>query len=83
MQILQVFFLARLARSCTEAFLEKSCKNLARKICKISFLQDFDQILQENYLQIFSCKTLQDFSVLQEKLHFSTGKTARFVQDLM
>ena len=59
-------------KSCTknEAFLaryEKSCKNLARKICRISFLQNFHQILQENYLTTFSCKFLARFLYLARK----------------
>ena len=66
-------------KCCTknEAFLaryKKSCKNLARKNCKIIFLQDIIKILQDNYLAKFSCKIfLQDacniFHILQEKLH--------------
>ena len=80
-------FLARLARSCTkscksctknEAFparYEKSCKNLARKICKIIFLQDLIKILQKPYLANFSCKVLARF--------FTSCKKSLFlVQDL-
>ena len=56
-------------------------QELARKNCKIIFLQDMIKILQENYLAIFSCKVLQDqckiFQFLQEKLHFSAS-LARF-----
>ena len=47
-----------------EAFLarsKKSCNDLARKItAKIIFLQDFDQILQQNTLAIFLARSLQD-----------------------
>ena len=89
MQVLQVFFLqdlqdlalnlASLALK-MKLFLQE-LKNLAlilqelvRKNCKIIFLQDFNHILQENYLAVFSCKFLQDrckiFQFLQEKLHF-------------
>ena len=94
MQFLQVFFLARLARSCTkscksctknEAFLaryEKSCKNLARKFCKIIFLQDFDHILQQNYFTIFSCKILARFFISCKKSFIFSARLADFVQDL-
>ena len=94
-QNLASIFLARLARSCTkscksctkqEAFLaryEKSCKNLARKICKIIFLQDFDQILQENYLTIFSYKILARFFVSCKKSFIFSARLARYVQDLV
>ena len=75
-------------KSCTknEAFLaryEKSCKNLARKICKIIFLQDFDQILQENYLTIFSCKILARFFISCKKSLIFSARLARYVQDLV
>ena len=63
MQILQVLFLQDLQDLALnlanlalimKLFLqdEQSCKNLARKTCKIIFLQDYDQILHENYLTI-------------------------------
>ena len=81
---MQVFF-ARLARSCTkscesctknEAFLaryEESWKNLARKICSIIFLRDFDQILQEIYLTVF----------LARKVFIFSARLVRYVQDLV
>ena len=78
MQILQVFFLQDLALSLASLALKiklflQDINNLARilqeKFKKI-FLQDFDYILQENYLTIFLAISLQDFYVLQEKLHF-------------
>ena len=65
-QILQVFFLQDLQDLALNIaslalkmklvlqdikILQESCK----KILKIIFLQDFDQILQKNYLTIFSC----------------------------
>ena len=58
--------------SCTkdEAFLtryEKSCKNLARKDCKILSLQDSNKILQENCLATF----LQASSYLAKNFIFS------------
>ena len=85
--ILQVFFLQdlqdlalNLARSCTKSC--KSCtKNeafLARKICKIIFMQDFDQILQENYLTIFSCKILARFFISCKKSFILSERLARF-----
>ena len=53
-------YLASLAlKNINEAFLARyknSLKNLASKVCKIIFLQEFHQILQETYLTIFSCK---------------------------
>ena len=82
-------FLARLARSCTkscksctknETFLaryEKSCKNLARKFCKIIFLQDFDHTLQENYLTILSCKILARIFVSCKKSFIFSARLAR------
>ena len=88
-------FLARLARSCTkscksctknEAFLARykmSCKNLARKFCKIIFLQDLDHILQENYFTIFSCKILARFFVSCKKSFIFSARLARYVQDLV
>ena len=85
MQVLQVFFfqnlqdlalnLARLALK-MKLFLQE-LKNLAlilhelaRKNCKIIFLQDMIKILQENYLTFFLARSVQDFQFLQEKLHF-------------
>ena len=78
MQILQVFSLQDLTLSLASLALKiklflQDINNLARilqeKFKKI-FLQDFDYILQENYLTIFLARPLQDFYVLQEKLHF-------------
>ena len=37
-----------------------------KKSCKIVSLQDFDQILPENYLTFFLAKILQEFYILQE-----------------
>ena len=51
-------------------------KNLAR------ILQDFDQILQENYLTIFSCKILARFFVSCKKSFIFSARFARFVQDV-
>ena len=80
--ILQVFFLqdlhdleqnlASLALKMKLFFAryENSCKNLVRKFCKISFLQDFDHILQENYLTNFLARFLQDFLYLARKASF-------------
>ena len=47
-------------------------QELARKLCKIMFLQDMIKILQENYIAHFSCKFLQDqCKIFQlEKLRF-------------
>ena len=45
-------------------------KNLAGKICKIIFLQDFDQTLQENYVTIFLARFLQEFLNLARKASF-------------
>ena len=45
-------------------------KNLAGKICNIIFLQDFDQILQENYVTIFLARFLQEFLNLARKASF-------------
>ena len=49
---------------------------MQEKFVSLFFLQDFDQILQENYLAIFLAILLQNFlylarkaSYLQEKLH--------------
>ena len=59
-------------------------KNLARKICKIIFLQDFDQILQENYLTIFLGIFLQDFLAIScKKSSIFSARLARYVQDLV
>ena len=74
------FFLARFCKSCTknEAFLaryKRSCKNLARKNCKIVFLQDLIKLLQENYLVKFSCKILA-------RVFVSCKKSFILVQDL-
>ena len=75
-------------KSCTknEAFLakhKKSCKNLARKICKIIFLQELDQILQENYLTTFSCKILARFLISCKKSFIFSARLSRYVQDLV
>ena len=64
-----------------EAFLtryKKSCKNLARKNCKIIFLQDLIKILQENYLANFSCKVLARFFISYKKSFIFSAKLARF-----
>ena len=89
MQILQAFFLQDLARFCikscksstnNEAFLaryKKTCKNLIRKNFKIIFLQDFDHILQRNY--VFpqdSCKLCKNSFIFSARL-------ARYVQELV
>ena len=96
LQEIPSIFLARLARSCTksyksctknEAFVaryEKSCNNPTTKIRKTILLQDFHQILQENYHN-FSCKILaryfiscKKFYILQENLRFC-ARLARYV----
>ena len=66
--------------NCTknEAFLARNKKSCKKK-CKTIFLQECDQILQENYLKFFSFKT---FYILQENLQFS-AKLVRYVQDLV
>ena len=88
--ILQVFFLQDLqdlAQNLASLALkmklflsryEKSCKNLARKFCKIVFLQEFDHILQENYLTNFSCKFLARFFVSCKKSFIFSARLARF-----
>ena len=47
-------------------------QELARKICKIIFLQDVIKILQENYISynFFLQDQCMIFQFLQEKLHF-------------
>ena len=75
-------------KSCTknEAFLaryQKSCKNLARQSCNIIFLQDFDLILQDNYLTIISYKILAKFFVSCKKSFIFSARLARYVQDLV
>ena len=75
-------FLVRLARSCTksckswaknEAFLARY-KNLTKTLqenrFKIIFFQNFDHILQENYLTIFLARFLQDFVCSARKALF-------------
>ena len=47
------------------------------------FLQDFDQILQENYLTIFSCKILARFFVSCKKSFIFSARLARYLQDLV
>ena len=81
--ILQVFFLQDLAQNLASLALKmkfflQDMKNLARKICKIIFLQDFDQILQENYLTIFSCKILARFFISCKKSFIFSARLARF-----
>ena len=83
-QFLQVFFLqalqdlsqnlATLALK-MKLFLQ-DMNNLAGKICKIIFLQEFDQILQENYRMIFLARF---FVSCKKSFTFS----ARYVQDLV
>ena len=70
--------------SCTKMklFLQH-IKNLARKICKIMFLQDFVQILQENYLTMFSCKILARLFISCKKRFIFCVRLARYVQDLV
>ena len=70
--------------SCTknEAFLARYktfCKNLARKNCKIVFLQDLIKILQENYLANFSCKILARFCISCKKSFIFNARLARFI----
>ena len=92
-QVLQVFFLqdlqdlalnlAQILKSCTknEAFLaryKKSCKKLARKYCKMNFLQDLIKVLQENYLRIFSCKILARVFISCKKSFIFSARLARF-----
>ena len=67
-------YLASLALKMTEAFLARySLENLIRILqekIKIISLQNFNQILQENYLTIFSSKTLEIFLYLAGKASF-------------
>ena len=55
---------------------KKSCKNLARKNCKIFFLQDLIKILQENYLTN-SCKILARFFTSYKKSFIFSARLAR------
>ena len=87
-QMLQVFFLQDLAQNLASLALKmklflQDMKNLARKFCKIIFLQDFDQILQEDYLTIFSCKILARIFVSCKKSFIFSARLARYVQDLV
>ena len=63
-------------KTCTknEAFRARY-RNLARKNCKINFLQDMIKILQEIIIAIFLVRFLQDFSYPARKASF-------LVQDL-
>ena len=96
MQILQVFFLQDLARSCI-----KSCTCLAslalkmklflqdiytlarilQENSKIRFLQDLITILQENYLANVSCTILARFLYLTRKASFLAQDLQNLVQD--
>ena len=71
---MQVFFLKDL---------QDLAQNLASLALKMKlFLQDLDQILQENYLTIFLARFLQDFSYLARKASFLVQDLQDFVQDL-
>ena len=87
-QIWQVFFLQDLTQNLASLALKmklflQDMKNLARKFCKIIFLQDFDQTMQENYPTIFSCKILARFFVSCKKSFIFSVRLARHVQDLV
>ena len=61
-----------------EAFLArnmKSCIDLARKVLQDNFLARFDQMLQEIYLAVFSCK-------ISARFFISCRKTSFLVQEL-
>ena len=61
-------------------------KNLARILQEkfvINFLQDFGQILQENYLTFFSCKIHARFFISCKKSFIFSARLARYVQDLV
>ena len=93
--ILQVFFLQNLqdlaqnlaSLALKMKFFLQDLNNLARflqeNFCKILFLQDLDQILQENYLTILSCKILARCFVSCKKSFIFSARLARYVQDLV
>ena len=52
-------------------------QELARKNCKIIFLQDIIKILQEKFLQVLA-RSVQDFSILARKSFIFSARFARF-----
>ena len=89
MQVLQVFFLqhlqdlalnlARLALKMKRFLQELTIlQELARKNCKIICLQDFNHILQENYLAVSSCKISARFFDSCKKSFIFSASLARF-----
>ena len=47
------------------------------------YMQDFDQLLQENNLTNFSCKILARFFISCKKSFIFSATLARYVQDLV
>ena len=86
MQFLQVFFLQDLqdlAQNLASLALKmklflQDTKNLARKNCKIIFLQDLIKIMQENYLAKFSYKIVARFFISCKKSFIFSARLVRF-----
>ena len=60
----------------------KSCTGLARKVLQDNFLARFDQMLQEIYFAVFSCKISAKFVISCKKTSFLVQEL-QDMQDLM